>query len=116
MAPNIRGRVSDPIAALSGSQPKAPGFAGGYLLAIAKARMWINDLVARRVETLAEIGWQKHMVERHVRLLIPLAFVSPRVVSAIISGIAPKITVTELAIALPLSWTQQCAYPTTRLR
>jgi hypothetical protein len=28
-----RGRVSDPDqAALSGSQPKAPGFAGGYLL------------------------------------------------------------------------------------
>jgi len=32
VAPNTRGRVSDPIAALSGSQPKAPGFAGGYLL------------------------------------------------------------------------------------
>ena len=28
----LRGRVSDPAAALSGSQPKAPGFAGGYLL------------------------------------------------------------------------------------
>ena len=26
-----RGRVSDPAAALSGSHPKAPGFAGGYL-------------------------------------------------------------------------------------
>ena len=29
----LRGRVSDPAAALSGSQPKAPGSAGGYLLA-----------------------------------------------------------------------------------
>jgi energy-coupling factor transporter ATP-binding protein EcfA2 len=28
----LRGRVSDPAAALSGSQPNAPGFAGGYLL------------------------------------------------------------------------------------
>jgi len=28
----LRGRVSDPAAALSGSQTKAPGFAGGYLL------------------------------------------------------------------------------------
>ena len=27
-----RGRVSDPTAAMSGSHPKAPGFAGGYLL------------------------------------------------------------------------------------
>ena len=28
----LRGRVSDPAAALSGSNPKAPGSAGGYLL------------------------------------------------------------------------------------
>jgi hypothetical protein len=28
----LRGRASDPAAALSGSQTKAPGFAGGYLL------------------------------------------------------------------------------------
>ena len=28
----LRGRDSDPAAALSGSQSKAPGFAGGYLL------------------------------------------------------------------------------------
>jgi hypothetical protein len=29
------GRVRDPVAALSGSHPKAPGFAGGYLLSAA---------------------------------------------------------------------------------
>jgi hypothetical protein len=28
----LRGRESDPAAALSGSQSKTPGFAGGYLL------------------------------------------------------------------------------------
>jgi hypothetical protein len=32
VAQTLRGRVSDPrLAALSGSQTKAPGFAGGYL-------------------------------------------------------------------------------------
>jgi hypothetical protein len=29
---DLRGRVSDPAAALGGSQPKASGFAGEYLL------------------------------------------------------------------------------------
>jgi hypothetical protein len=30
----LRGRANDPAAALSGSQTKAPGFAGGYLLGL----------------------------------------------------------------------------------
>lgn len=33
VAPARRGRVSDPSAASSGPSPKAPGLAGGYLLA-----------------------------------------------------------------------------------
>ena len=32
LAPEFWGRVSGPLAALSGSSSKAPGFAGGYLL------------------------------------------------------------------------------------
>ena len=48
------------------------------------------------------------MVERHVRLRLPLAFVSPRIVSALLDGIAPAdLTVTALARALPWSWAEQ---------
>ena len=35
-----RGRVSGLQAALSGSNPKAPGFAGGYLLAVLSANVF----------------------------------------------------------------------------
>jgi len=34
VAQEPRGRVSDPVAALSGSRSKAPGFAGGLLLSV----------------------------------------------------------------------------------
>jgi site-specific DNA recombinase len=46
--------------------------------------------------------------ERHIRLLAPLAFLSPRIITAIIDGTAPAdLTVTGLAKALPDSWAEQ---------
>ena len=49
-----------------------------------------------------------YSVERHVRLLAPLAFVAPRIVAAIADGNAPaNLTVTGLAKALPYSWAEQ---------
>jgi site-specific DNA recombinase len=75
------------------------------LEAIAKARVWIEDLVAGRVDSLADIAWREKKLERHVRLLAPLAFVPPPLVSAIIEGsVEPNFTVTSLASKLPLLW------------
>jgi site-specific DNA recombinase len=41
-------------------------------------------------------------------LLAPLAFVSPRIIAALLDGTAPAdLTVTGLAKALPYSWAEQ---------
>jgi site-specific DNA recombinase len=43
-----------------------------------------------------------------MRLLAPLAFLSPRIITAIVDGTAPAdLTVTGLAQALPYSWADQ---------
>jgi site-specific DNA recombinase len=50
-------------------------------------------------------------LERHVRLLAPLAFVSPRIVSEIVDGVAqPDLTVTSLAKRLAHSLAEQENY------
>jgi DNA invertase Pin-like site-specific DNA recombinase len=78
------------------------------LIAVAKARSWIDDLVDGSVSSLADIAKLENKVERHIRLLAPLAFVSPRIVAAIIDGSAPNsITVTGLARRLSSSWAGQ---------
>jgi site-specific DNA recombinase len=78
------------------------------LTAIAKARRWIDDIRLGRIVSFAEIAEREVQGERHVRLLAPLAFVSPRIVAAIVDGTAPAdLTVTGLAKALPYSWTEQ---------
>ena len=54
------------------------------------------------------IARREGIIERHVRLLFPLAFVSPRILSALLDGTAPAIlTATTLARALPRSWAEQ---------
>jgi site-specific DNA recombinase len=80
----------------------------GLLSAIARARNWIDDLVQGRVGSFSEIAMREGKVERHVRLLAPLAFVSPRIVSEIVDGVAqPDLTVTSLAKRLAHSWAEQ---------
>jgi site-specific DNA recombinase len=78
------------------------------LAAVAKARGWIEDIRLGRVASIAEIAKREGQGERHIRLLSPLAFVSPRIVAAIADGTAPAdLTVTGLAKALPYSWAEQ---------
>jgi hypothetical protein len=80
------------------------GFAW-ILLAVAKARVWIDELASGRIQTFAEIARSEGKVERHIRLLTPLAFFSPRSVAAIIDRtFRQDVTVTTLARAVPFSW------------
>jgi site-specific DNA recombinase len=78
------------------------------LTAIAKARGWLDDLRLGRIASFAEIARREGQGERHIRLLTPLAFVSPRIIAAIVDGTAPaKLTVTGLANKLSCSWGEQ---------
>jgi site-specific DNA recombinase len=78
------------------------------LTAIAKARSWIDDLMEGHAASFAEIGEREGKVERHVRFLAPLAFVSPRIISAIVDRCGPAdITVTRLAKTSTHHWTEQ---------
>jgi hypothetical protein len=88
--------------------PITPSRRETLLTAIAKARQWVDDLSQGRRATFAQIARREGKAERHVRLLAPLAFLSPRIVAAIIDGTAPAdLTVTTLARALPYSWAEQ---------
>jgi site-specific DNA recombinase len=101
----VKGIVYSPSVAATILKPEARD---ALLNAIAKARRWIDDLRQGRRASFAEIAQQEGQVERHIRLPAPLAFVSPRIVSAIVEGTAPgNLTVTGLARALPYSWVEQ---------
>ncbi len=88
--------------------PIKAGRREALLIAIANARQWIDDLAHGRAASFAVIARREGKTERHIRLLAPLAFVSPRIVSALLDGTAPAdLTLTKLARALPYCWAEQ---------
>jgi hypothetical protein len=88
--------------------PIKPDRREALLIAIAKARNWIDDLAHGRVASFAVIARREGKIERHIRLLAPLAFLSPRIVSALLDATAPAdLTITKLVRALPHSWAEQ---------
>jgi site-specific DNA recombinase len=88
--------------------PMIPSRRDALLMAIARARNWADELAHGRLGSFAMLAGREGKVERHVRLLIPLAFVSPRIISGLLDGTAPAgLTITALARALPWSWADQ---------
>src|SRR5262249_59946560 len=99
--PSVKGVIYQPEAKPTLKQETRDAI----LLAVAKARSWIDDVASGRVQSFAEIAEREGKVERHIRLLTPLAFFSPPTLAAIIDGTGPHdATVTELAQAVPYRW------------
>jgi site-specific DNA recombinase len=99
----VKGILHAPLA----GPPMIAGNRDVVLTAIAKARAWIADLAEGRAASVAEIAKREGKVERHIRLLAPLAFVSPQLVSGIIDGHLPSVAVITLAKHVSWSWGQQ---------
>jgi site-specific DNA recombinase len=88
--------------------PMKPSRRDTLLMAIAKARNWVDEMAHGRVGSFAVLARREGKVERHIRLLLPLAFLSPRIVSGLLDGTAPAdLTIAALARALPWSWAEQ---------
>ncbi len=65
-------------------------------------------MLGGKVTSFEEIASVEGLVERHVRRLAVLAFLSPKIVQAIADGTAPAdLTVSLLTRALPLTWSAQ---------
>jgi len=78
------------------------------LSAIARAKGWVEEALEQPALDFAAIADRENLSERYIRLLAPLAFLSPRAIEAIIDGRgSPDLTVTALARSLPLSWAEQ---------
>jgi site-specific DNA recombinase len=64
--------------------------------------------LAGKTASFDEIAFAEGLVERHVRRLVPLAFLSPKIIQAIADGTVPTgLTVSNLTQALPHAWTAQ---------
>lgn len=78
------------------------------LIAIAKAKRWAEAAFKDPAFDFAALAVQERLSARYIRLLMPLAFLSPKVVDAIADGEVPAdLTSTALSRNLPLAWAEQ---------
>ena len=78
------------------------------LAAIARSRAWIDTILRDPGETFDSIAAREGRSARYIKLLAPLAYVSPRLVEALADGRPiSELTVTALAKSLPLAWAEQ---------
>jgi DNA invertase Pin-like site-specific DNA recombinase len=97
-----KGVIHTPVTSTKRLSPEARD---AMLSAIARARRWIADIESGAVSTIYEISDQEGNVERHIRLLLPLAFTPPALIASLIEESAPHdLTVTGLAKHIPFEW------------
>jgi site-specific DNA recombinase len=97
--PTIDSGLQDPAA----GDPRAKDI---VLTAIGKAQGWLDALLAGK--NVAELASHEGCTERYLRVMLQLAFVSPRLVQAIADGsMPPGLTATRLSQALPRVWLEQ---------
>jgi DNA invertase Pin-like site-specific DNA recombinase len=80
------------------------------LKAVARARVWFDELASGRVRSLAEVARREGIMRGYVERLAPLAFVAPAIVEAICRGRQPAELSAEALlnrIKLPLAWQAQ---------
>jgi hypothetical protein len=80
------------------------------LKAASRAYRWSDDLLAGRARSIGEIAKREHLTGRHVRRVMRLAFLAPRIVKAIAEGRQPAdLTTVAMTqrIELPSLWSAQ---------
>jgi site-specific DNA recombinase len=78
------------------------------LLGIAKARAWYDDLVTGRVASVREIAIREKTTHRHVRLMLPLAFLPPSfIVAAINNSLNSHMGLSSVSKRPPLVWRRE---------
>jgi DNA invertase Pin-like site-specific DNA recombinase len=78
--------------------------------AVARAHKWFDDLIAGRARSLGGIAKAECLSDRYVSGLMPLAFLAPDIVEAILAGTQPVELTAETLIKrtdLPLDWGEQ---------
>ena len=91
---------------------RSPKCDPALIKAIARERLWFEELTAGRARSVHELAQREGITRRYIRRLVNLAFLSPQLVEAILQGRQPiALTATRLIeLDLPLDWSEQRSF------
>jgi hypothetical protein len=74
---------------------------------VAKARLWLDQLLSSEIEGTRQIALRERCTERSVRMTLGLAFLSPAIVKAAVDGTLPRGCGVSLCLDMPSAWSGQ---------
>jgi site-specific DNA recombinase len=74
---------------------------------IAKARLWLGELIDGRVKDTKEIAEREGCSDRSIRMTLSLAFLNPKIVQAAVKGALPQGSGIVSLLELPADWQKQ---------
>lgn len=77
------------------------------VIAIARGRQWLDDVVSGRATSVAQLCTREKCSARHVNMTISLAFLSPKLVKAAVEGRLPRGVGIERLRDPPAEWSRQ---------
>jgi len=92
------------------AESDAVRFDRSLLRAVGRARRWAQQLLSGQFPSIGSIARRERIAPRYIRDLMPLAFLSPEIVKAIVEGRQPAdLSIISLArrVDVPLLWTAQ---------
>ena len=79
------------------------------ILAIAKARLWLDQLLREEIEGIEALADREGRSERSIRMTLSLAFLAPDIFKAAVDGtLPPRLSLTEISDP-PMDWADQRA-------
>ena len=108
----IRRRGVELKLVLAGAETEPAKPDPALIKAVARAHKWFGELMSDRAKSLAHIARAEGVSDRYVSHLMPLAFLAPDIVEAILAGAQPVDLTAETLIRrtdLPLDWAEQRA-------
>ena len=108
----IRRRGIEMRLVLDGTCAQAAKPDPALIKAVARAHGWFDDLATGRAKTIGGIAEKEGVSDRYVSHLMPLAFLAPDIIGAILAGTQPADLTAETLIKrtdLPLDWAKQRA-------
>jgi hypothetical protein len=95
---------------LGNDRPASTESTAAIIKAVARARMWYDEIVAGEVNSIPEIAKKHGVTPSYVKRIFPCALLGPASVEAILNGkTSMALTLDHLLGNLPSEWDQQCA-------
>ena len=94
-------------AAPNGVRPMRDPVRANLVSAIARARLWLQQLLEGRAVSVDQIASEDGLSARSVRMMLNLAFLSPVIIRAVIDGSLPRGIGASGLADLPMDWSEQ---------